>query len=31
MNMWTADVSVAKAIHGIREDTRFFLILGAKY
>jgi hemolysin activation/secretion protein len=27
----TADLSVAKAIHGIREDTRFFFILGAKY
>ena len=31
MNLWTADLSVAKAIHGIREDTRFFLVLGAKY
>jgi hemolysin activation/secretion protein len=31
MNTWTADLSVAKAIHGIREDTRFFVILGAKY
>jgi hemolysin activation/secretion protein len=31
MNLWTADLQVAKAIHGIREDTRFFLVLGAKY
>jgi hypothetical protein len=31
MNLWTADLQVAKAIHGIREDTRFFVILGAKY
>ena len=27
----TADLSVAKAVHGIREDTRFFFIVGAKY
>jgi hemolysin activation/secretion protein len=27
----TADLQVAKAVHGIREDTRFFFILGAKY
>jgi hemolysin activation/secretion protein len=27
----TADFSVAKAVHGIREDTRFFFIVGAKY
>jgi hemolysin activation/secretion protein len=27
----TADLSVAKAVHGIREDTRFFFIIGAKY
>jgi hemolysin activation/secretion protein len=26
----TADLTVAKAVHGIREDTRFFFILGAK-
>jgi hemolysin activation/secretion protein len=31
VNTFTADLSVAKAIHGIREDTRFFFILGAKY
>ena len=31
MNLWSADLQVAKAIHGIREDTRFFVILGAKY
>jgi hemolysin activation/secretion protein len=31
MNLWSADLQVAKAIHGIREDTRFFLVLGAKY
>jgi hemolysin activation/secretion protein len=31
MNLWTADFSVAKAVHGIREDTRFFMILGAHY
>jgi len=31
MNLWTADLQVAKAIHGIREDTRFFIVLGAKY
>jgi hemolysin activation/secretion protein len=31
MNLWTADLQVAKAIHGIRDDTRFFLVLGAKY
>jgi hemolysin activation/secretion protein len=27
----SADLSVAKAIHGPRDDTRFFMILGAKY
>jgi hemolysin activation/secretion protein len=27
----TADLSVAKAVHGIREDTRFFFIVGARY
>jgi hemolysin activation/secretion protein len=27
----TADLQVAKAVHGIREDTRFFFIVGAKY
>jgi hemolysin activation/secretion protein len=27
----TADFSVAKAVHGVREDTRFFFIVGAKY
>ncbi len=27
----TADLQVAKAVHGIREDTRFFFIIGAKY
>jgi hemolysin activation/secretion protein len=27
----SADLSVAKAVHGIREDTRFFFIIGAKY
>jgi len=27
----TADLSVAKAVHGIRDDTRFFFIIGAKY
>ncbi len=27
----TADLSVAKAVHGIREDTRFFFIIGARY
>jgi hemolysin activation/secretion protein len=30
-NGWSADLSVAKAIHGPRDDTRFFFILGAKY
>jgi hemolysin activation/secretion protein len=28
---YTADVSVAKAIEGTRDDTRFFFILAAKY
>ena len=28
---FTADVSVAKAIHGPIDDTRYFFILGAKY
>ncbi len=28
---YTADFSVAKAIEGTRDDTRFFFILGAKY
>ena len=27
----TADLQVAKAVHGFREDTRFFVIIGAKY
>jgi len=27
----TADLQVAKAVHGIRDDTRFFFIIGAKY
>jgi hemolysin activation/secretion protein len=27
----TADLQVAKAVHGIREDTRFFFVIGAKY
>src|SRR4029077_9647822 len=27
----TADLSVAKAISGPREDTRFFFVVGAKY
>jgi len=30
-NTVTADLSVAKAIHGPIDDTRFFFILGAKY
>ena len=31
LSHYTADLSVAKAIHGPRDDTRFFMILGAKY
>ena len=31
LNHYTADLSVAKAIEGTRDDTRFFFILGAKY
>jgi hemolysin activation/secretion protein len=30
-NNLSADLSVDKAIHGPRDDTRFFMILGAKY
>ena len=28
---WTADLSVAKAVDGPRDDWRAFVILGAKY
>jgi len=28
---FTTDLQVAKAVHGIREDTRFFFVIGAKY
>ena len=31
LDTWSADLSVAKAVHGPRDDTRFFFILGAKY
>jgi hypothetical protein len=31
VNAFTADLSVARAIHGPRDDTRYFFILGAKY
>jgi hypothetical protein len=30
-NNVSADLSVDKAIHGPRDDTRLFMILGAKY
>jgi hemolysin activation/secretion protein len=31
LGQYTADFSVAKAIEGTRDDTRFFFILGARY
>jgi hemolysin activation/secretion protein len=34
LSLWdalSADLQVAKAVHGLRDDTRFFFILGAKY
>jgi len=31
LSRYTADLSVAKAIEGTRDDTRIFFILGAKY
>ena len=31
LNAFSADLQVAKAIHGPRDDTRFFFILAAKY
>ena len=30
-DVWSADLSVAKAVNGPRDDWRAFVILGAKY